>query len=1199
MKKMVFIILFFIISFHLSASLLTHLKFDGNLDDSYGNSNAKRAGNGNDYYFYSLGQIDKSLKFDGVNYFEIGLDSFDPRGNNGTYTISLWVYSTERASSSNANSYIGKHTSSGGNEFLFGYWNGSLSLTINNDIEYFSSLGSEPLYTWVHYVIAAQEVNGITNVNLYKNGEQVWAGIINDTMDSNSSGKSWVLGQDWDSSTATSDFFKGQMDSVRFYNTKLSEEEVKEIYNKESSILHLNFDNNFLDDRDEADGTQTGGVVFKEGMENRAAYFDGVNDYVEFGTGTTDPRNSAGRYSISLWVKSDQQATSSNNNSYIGKHTANGVDNSFLFGYWNNQLSLRLLNHVQFFSSGTEPLVWTHYVIVGSEGTSFTNVVVYKNGEVLWSGTINDKMGTFLSNDKPWVLAQDWDSGNSKSDFFKGEIDNVRFYDRTLSEDDVKSLYRSEFSGIRFCDSSLDSNRSCSVTKGTEFDLDNYGWTVPSGNPNIPYLFSKRINVSSIKVSEGWEAYLCNNTNNNGSCYYYNDGVYASLPANINNNTYSITTQPASFDYAVKYYGIHGFNDAVVEPFGFAYLYDLPEYQFSSQTNAVASYKRLLLVGTQSLAIDDFSNLIIKNDTISSVELFGNITLDLGEDTNDYKILNSSHRNLGWFGYTNGTNSLDFRSYNNSVNLVYPVRARSIGWFMASDFPSTSVNKLEEVCLNGIRDVNQMGNNFRIECLKYDKDSFAYDISATHNDQEFYERVYYGNEQKFNKYTDNYEMLILSGHGRYTDLSVWDQNDDLRIALPYQEYSDNYFYYDFNHSPDDRDVVRIAEDDLSTKAFNESLYTERLGQFKTRWLLTTACYSFGYDGLPWSRVADMYYPLLTRLNGIGGYRNISWWGRSEANYQYENFWNYLTNDNMPISKAWVYAWSADFTGIYERDARFLTLETCDCTQSSCTSTYMKTDYMYNTSVGVKPRKTNVQNYNYYCFRDKENDNLTTYTKSRTSQSASSFKKYSFEAVSNSDLEELFTNSTKTLNENFKIRKDGKNISVTANRKFEPFSEQEDWEYGLEKKLAMAKEIAQSLTTLYLEYTGTSRDTIHSFSIEEPDLPVKTLVNSVAFVFKPKIDGIPIFAEKIEVEFDEEGLFQVRSRVPYSIKLEKESKIKSDAEVSEEIYSKLGIEEKGILFYVLDENNNLTLSKVVPDEQNKEFLTISMEADDEK
>jgi len=108
------------------------------------------------------------------------------------------------------------------------------------------------------------------------------------------------------------------------------------------------------------------------------------------------------------------------------------------------------------------------------------------------------------------------------------------------------------------------------------------------------------------------------------------------------------------------------------------------------------------------------------------------------------------------------------------------------------------------------------------------------------------------------------------------------------------------------------------------------------------------------------------------------------------------------------------------------------------------------------------------------------------------------------------------------------------------------------------------------------------------------------VNSISFVFRPKINGIFIYGENISIEYDAQGLYQIRSRVPHSIALSKTGKIMSEEKAVEELSKSVTIEEanKGKVVYSLDENNELVLSIIARNEEQKTIKTVPLEAKDE-
>ncbi|HPY15470.1 MAG TPA: hypothetical protein PLI61_11310, partial [bacterium] len=138
------------------------------------------------------------------------------------------------------------------------------------------------------------------------------------------------------------------------------------------------------------------------------------------------------------------------------------------------------------------------------------------------------------------------------------------------------------------------------------------------------------------------------------------------------------------------------------------------------------------------------------------------------------------------------------------------------------------------------------------------------------------------------------------------------------------------------------------------------------------------------------------------------------------------------------------------------------------------------------------------------------------------------------------------------------------------------------------------------TTLDLEYAGISKDTNEAFEVGGNGESLGKSVNSISFVFRPKINGIFIYGENISIEYDAQGLYQIRSRVPHSIALSKTGKIMSEEKAVEELSKSVTIEEanKGKVVYSLDENNELVLSIIARNEEQKTIKTVPLEAKDE-
>ncbi len=1177
--KNVFCVLFCVLclSNDLSAKLLTHLEFEDSLEDSVGDNNGNFYGS--DSATYQVGRNGKALVFNGTSdSLEIGNKDFDLRYE-GRYSISMWVRSTEQASSTNNNTYIGKHTAMGGKFFLFGYFDGQLYLQIKNVSISIPNAGNESTTGWVHYAISAREQSGATSVAIYKNGSQVWNGTLDDAMgDFGLISKPWVLGANWNSAINQIDFFKGKMDNVRIYDWNITADEVKEIYYKEAASLHLSMDDTFDSSVGSITGNQVGGAYFKQGMENQSAYFDGVDDYVKFGSGATDPRGSGTttrKYTISMWVKSNEQATSSNNNAYIAKHNSSNGD-VFRFGYWNNKLILKIGASSADISTIAEPTTWTHYVITATENlsASTTTATVYKNGSQLWTGTISAVMGTFDSTYKQWVLGRRL---GSVADYFKGEIDNVRFYPSVLNAAAIQALYRSEFSGVRYCNTNQNS-AGCTVVNNTIYDLSLSSWFIASpGFNGVPILLPvSHTSIESIKVSDGWEAYLCTQTNHQGSCYFYEDG-FRTVNSTLTNNVYSMTVQPSSFSAAKKFFGYKRANATGNYPTGFTYIYELTNFRAASKK--YSSRRRLFLNSYDRYNFSsNLSNSIVRTNYVSSAELYGDVYLVVSNSANGNKKLMTSHND---FSKNMSPNTeLDFRNFYHSTNSVVlhgkTEVIGSVGFYFADD--AADLTNKYQMCLNGVSETLDY-NPTRIECAQYGSSNLLFDDNITN--YAFYDKINPTNLQKFERYADNYSLFMLSGHGGY------DSSIGITIAVPHN--SSNFY-------------IQITGSDY---------YSKNLGKQYTRWMEATSCQTMGKDGANWLDVGNFYYNILTRLNGIGGFKNNSAWGGSNDDYAYYNHWDELTHNNKTVSKVWVDSWSESFpTGNYERDARFLTLEKCDCSNTSCTGTYMKNDYFYNVSTGPKGQKGNLSEFTHYCFRDKESPNFNGVQRSSNKLSQDypeEFTAYSYESLPNYIVEQLFDVKIDENNANFRgnnwynykddyviLNRKDKNIQAVMNREMVSFEDEKESENTIWNKFNEAKNMAETLTSVELEYAGISRDVNEAFEVGGNGESLGKMINSVAFVFRPVIDGIPIFEESIEVEYDADGFYQLRSNVPYSVSEIKRNVIKSEEQVEEEIYSVLGKEEEKIIAYVLNEDGEFILSAVAKGDANETFLTISLE-----
>jgi hypothetical protein len=168
----------------------------------------------------------EELFLDGTNDYA-NLRDFNPANGGNNFSISFWSRSDSTTQGNHC--FIGKHTTSGDNNFLIGFWSGQFHIQMWN--QYRKITTTEPANTWIHWVVTVAKISTSQyNVVVYKNGSQIdsYTGSVNAYI---STGKPWVVGQDWDGSTA-SDFFDGRIDDIKFFSSILSSGDVTALYNR-------------------------------------------------------------------------------------------------------------------------------------------------------------------------------------------------------------------------------------------------------------------------------------------------------------------------------------------------------------------------------------------------------------------------------------------------------------------------------------------------------------------------------------------------------------------------------------------------------------------------------------------------------------------------------------------------------------------------------------------------------------------------------------------------------------------------------------------------------------------------------------------------------------------------------------------------------------------------------------------------------
>lgn len=198
-------------------------------------------------------------------------------------------------------------------------------------------------------------------------------------------------------------------------------------------VVHYTFDGDALDQSGNGNnGTVTGATLTtdRHGNTNSAYSFNGVSDYIQTANVTTHPTGDI-EITYMAWIKI---ATSHTGNIISFGELLDTKRSSFL--YEGDAGGLGYAGQSNDFNSSIEPNQgeWVH-VSVTKLGTS---VIIYLDGAEVSQGTLPSSAN---------ITALDCVIGASPgvtNEFFNGDIDEVRVYNKALSATDISNIYNAE-----------------------------------------------------------------------------------------------------------------------------------------------------------------------------------------------------------------------------------------------------------------------------------------------------------------------------------------------------------------------------------------------------------------------------------------------------------------------------------------------------------------------------------------------------------------------------------------------------------------------------------------------------------------------------------------------------------------------------------------------------------------------------------
>ena len=247
-----------------------------------------------------------------------------------------------------------------------------------------------------------------------------------------------------DGNASTYQDFQGSLSSLRIYDRALTQEEVIDIYNYESTNHPIEVDNGLIayyplkenakdNWANQYDGTEYNGVVY----DGESAYFNGTNNYI-----STPIFLPSGDITLSVWFKTTSinvgktiiSSFSSSGANASGRIIISISSNNTLYvnmgndsSYWYDLTSLNIINYLD----GN----WHNITVMCSSSTqkAYIDGVLRHTYSMSISNTVASSYSLKIGR-----------AGDYSGLYFLGNISNARVYNRAITDDEVKTIYESE-----------------------------------------------------------------------------------------------------------------------------------------------------------------------------------------------------------------------------------------------------------------------------------------------------------------------------------------------------------------------------------------------------------------------------------------------------------------------------------------------------------------------------------------------------------------------------------------------------------------------------------------------------------------------------------------------------------------------------------------------------------------------------------
>ena len=432
-----------------------------------------------------------------------------------THSVSLWFNADSITTDTEGDILFAQYTSGVTGRYIISIYANTIRIFVGGStIQTISATWTAN--AWTHFVI----VKNSSGYEAFVNGFSIGTSSLTSNIDTASN---TTIG----AGRVASPFkvFPGSIDQVRIFNTALTQPQVTQLYQENSSTVgtHLfgcianynldgsakesmgttAYDGTETDITYRYDGTPTAVDFGVGGKSLYGARFNGSSSYIDLGTSLLSSRSA---FSVSTWVNFDNL----NTQNFIFYNSESGTGgNVGFYDFGNGSIYFQpdastSANRGYISNSGIYTTdEWVHIVMVfdGSATGNSNRLKAYIQGTertLTYDGTIPSSTGTSTANS--WI-------GGRSSTKFSGDIDQVRVFSKALSSNEVGKLYGNGAGEIACAYTSTTDNVAYPIANTAYYKLDNNSKDSArsTGKFNEGAIFngsSSKIAINSLSLTE-------------------------------------------------------------------------------------------------------------------------------------------------------------------------------------------------------------------------------------------------------------------------------------------------------------------------------------------------------------------------------------------------------------------------------------------------------------------------------------------------------------------------------------------------------------------------------------------------------------------------------------------------------------------------------------------------------------------------